>query len=124
MIAHKIMPGYTTTFNQDFVWEALKNEFKYFTDNNNLIINEAKRLDFKNKYLDGLTDDELISYANMYKLIIPVESENEDISPYIIFFASGGGMNRHIIETFDRAVCRLLLERMNINNMEISIVVS
>ncbi len=124
MIAYKIMPGYSSNHNEKDVWKALKDEFEYLNENNYVIINEAKRLDLKNKYLDGLKDEELVSYANMYKLIYPVESKDEDTPAYIIFFASGGGKNRNIIESFDRAVCRLLLQKMHLLDMELSIVVS
>lgn len=124
MIAYKIMSGYNTHHREKDVWEKLKEQFEYLNETNYLIINEAKRLDLKNKYLDELNDEELVSYANMYKLIKPVESNDEDTPSYIIFFASGGGENRNIMESFHRAVCRLLLERMNLLDMELSIIVS
>ena len=123
MTGYYIEVGYNSAHNNDDVWEKLKEVTKYYCDNPELIVGEVLRI-----YKDWSYSDkgELIEYANAYTeqtdlTIKIIEKEDEK---YIQQYASGGGNSREIKEHLRRAFCRLILNKMHENCMEINIRVS
>ena len=112
-------------------WLKMKEAAKTLCDDPQRIFDEAMRLD--GEILNG-TGEDVRGYAERYRncddLTITVhekpfnESEKCGFKPYIAQSASGGGPSRMIKESLRRAFCRLIIEAMHREGIEVTMRVS
>lgn len=111
-------------------WERLKEQVGFIKNDPLRIVDEVLRISPHHAILKP----ELIEFAGYYKmdtdLTITIhdkpmtEHEKEDFEPYVAQLASGSGLARTIKELLRQAVCRLLIESMHLQGIEVNMRVS
>ena len=115
---YHIEAGYNSGCSREVVEEQLLAEVDSICDNPEQILCEVERVE-KLKPSD--------EYADCYRkpwsdCTIKILNDGHKIS--VMQMASGGGDERGIKESMRRAFCRLVLERMHRNQMEVNVIVS
>jgi len=130
MTGYYITVGYNSRYDKENVWKKLKEVVENICFEPSVILTEVLRFDISG-LLKNTDLSELKEYAQSYKdqndvtikIVERTDSDGKAINS-IDQLASGGGIERKIKEHFRRAFCRLVLNEMHANNMEININVS
>ena len=123
---YAISVGYNSSFQEEDVWHKLVEVVNELRNNSQRIIDEVFRLE------SDVNKETIKSLAEMYdcfkgnedltlRIVVP---DKEDERRYIMQSASGGRDWRKAKESCRRAFCRLVLEEIHKNKMEINIDVS
>lgn len=117
-----IRVGYNSTYSKEEVGRKLVSVIDDLTRYPDKIVAEVWRV-------DGRPHKETIrGYTESYRQPISDQTlkivEDADGLPEVVQIASGGGTSRTLKEACRRAVCRLVLEAMHREGMEVSIVVA
>lgn len=125
-ILYAISVGYNPSIPKEDVWSKMVEVVNELRINSQKIVDEVLRLEpdadkemtkSVSEMYSPLTDDEDLNI----KVIV---SDGKGRHSYIMQSASGGGQWRLVKESCRRAFCRLVLEEMHKNKMEINIDVS
>ncbi len=120
MTGYHIEVGYNSVHSKDEVAEKLREVAKAICAKPETILAEVKRVEGR---------DIPESYAESYRepwqdATIKIIEASADRPMQVMQLASGGGESRDYKEAMRRAFCRLVLEAMHREQMEVSVVVA
>lgn len=128
MTGYYLEVGYNSAAHREDVWKRLVEVARELCAHPERIAAEVLRLE------PGRSLGEVADYVEMYRadadLTITIVEEppsdinTEDFQPYIQQLASGGGDGRDLKEACRRAFCRLAIEAMHRERLEINLRVS
>jgi hypothetical protein len=114
MTSYSIEIGYNSTFKKEEVLPVLQSVVKHLQDKPYLIAEEVMRIE------PNLSKERVLEYAESYQEPVQdltIRWEESEVR----MLASGAGESRDIKEALRRAFCRLVLEAMHREKMEINI---
>lgn len=117
MTSYLLEVGYNSSFGREEAEEKLKIAVDKLRNDPDRLIAEVRRLDGD---LEPDCDVPFAEYARLYSSDEDLTIRHDGEHRYIQM-ASGGGIGRSIKEAFRRAFCRLILEDMHREGVEINI---
>lgn len=122
MTGYHMHVGYSGTYSSQHVWSRLKAAVEAVRLNRAALVAEVRRLE------PGFSIDTLVPFADRYVLgddsTLKVIDKPDPDDCQVMQLAGGGGEARDIKESMRRAFCRLVLEAMHREGLDVNLVVA